>query len=177
VAEYTIENVLRVLSRPSIHAPDGTTGLSAVEVFIGYLCLDALIGNTDRHHENWGLLRFRDRFVLAPTYDHASSLGRELSDKSRHTMLASGLESYAKRARSPFNAQKLSPQEAFWAVSTDALDARAEWRSRASSLSEVVLHQIIDPAHHERMSETAKEFAIALVLHNQRAICAEREIL
>lgn len=27
--------------------------------FAGYLVLDALIGNTDRHHENWGIMRLR----------------------------------------------------------------------------------------------------------------------
>lgn len=47
----------------------------------GYLVLDALIGNTDRHHQNWGVLRSRvssGKTVqhIAPTFDHASSLGR-----------------------------------------------------------------------------------------------------
>ena len=56
----------------------------------GYLVLDALIGNTDRHHENWGLIaRYpeaggdnpdiaRAALRVAPSFDHASSLGREL---------------------------------------------------------------------------------------------------
>lgn len=52
--------------------------------FADYLVLDAVIGNTDRHHENWGILRRRvgDHWqgTLAPTFDHASSLGRELVD-------------------------------------------------------------------------------------------------
>jgi hypothetical protein len=52
-----------------------------VWLFPGYLMLDALIGNTDRHHENWGarvlagLGNGRRMAVLAPTYDHASSEG------------------------------------------------------------------------------------------------------
>jgi len=49
--------------------------------------LDAVIGNTDRHHENWGILlrRTKRRWMgmLAPTFDHASSLGRELRDETR----------------------------------------------------------------------------------------------
>jgi hypothetical protein len=49
----------------------------AVDTFIGYLLLDALVGNTDRHHENWGVIRLPEGTVhLAPTFDHASSLGR-----------------------------------------------------------------------------------------------------
>lgn len=47
----------------------------------GYVTLDALILNTDRHHENWALIRARSsdgRLIhrVAPTFDHASSLGR-----------------------------------------------------------------------------------------------------
>lgn len=57
-----------------------------------YLVLDALIGNTDRHHENWGILRERAgsgwRGFVAPSFDHASSLGRELLDKDRDKLLA-----------------------------------------------------------------------------------------
>jgi hypothetical protein len=30
-------------------------GLSPQDAFVGYLVFDALIGNTDRHHENWGI--------------------------------------------------------------------------------------------------------------------------
>ena len=50
---------------------------------------------SDRHHENWGILRERIATgwldCLAPTFDHASSLGRELVDdsagKSRRRLL------------------------------------------------------------------------------------------
>ncbi|MEG3898961.1 MULTISPECIES: hypothetical protein [unclassified Microcoleus] len=49
--------------------------------------LDAWIGNTDRHHENWGFVEVRASKTpqviahLAPTYDYASSLGREHSKR------------------------------------------------------------------------------------------------
>ncbi len=74
----------------------------------GHLIFDAVIGNVDRHHENWGILRKHVernwRGHLAPTFDHASSLGRELLDtgdkKSRQRYLDElGIDSYAKRAR------------------------------------------------------------------------------
>lgn len=50
-----------------------------------YLVFDAVIGNVDRHHENWGILRKQSkdgqaRGRIAPSFDHASSLGRELRD-------------------------------------------------------------------------------------------------
>lgn len=50
-----------------------------------YAILDGLIGNTDRRHENWMFCYDprRRSYQLAPSYDHGSSLGRELQDVSR----------------------------------------------------------------------------------------------
>lgn len=67
---------------------------SDLEQFAGYVVLDALVGNTDRHHENWGFLR-RERagrvdYRLAPSFDHASSLGREMQDARRQRLLSEG---------------------------------------------------------------------------------------
>jgi hypothetical protein len=88
------------------------SSFEAHDLFIGYLLFDALVGNTDRHHENWGVMVVRGEagmptFHLAPTFDHASSLGRELSDDARRQRLASrdkraSVEAYAHRARSAF---------------------------------------------------------------------------
>ncbi len=73
--------------------------------FAGYLVLDALICNTDRHHENWGLIRRvgpggLTAHTLAPTYDHASSLGRELLDERRQALLSERrVEAYIRRGK------------------------------------------------------------------------------
>lgn len=46
------------------------------------LAFDALIGNTDRHQENWGLLwtwcRGQRRPAFAPAFDNGTSLGNEI---------------------------------------------------------------------------------------------------
>lgn len=59
--------------------------------FAEYLVLDTLISNVDRHHENWGILlkrgERRQMGYLAPSFDHASSLGRELTDVRRQQIL------------------------------------------------------------------------------------------
>lgn len=69
-----------------------------------YIVLDALICNTDRHHDNWGLLRRigskkKTIHSVAPSFDHASSLGRELLDDRRRMILLDrqGLERYVLR--------------------------------------------------------------------------------
>lgn len=68
--------------------------------------LDALIGNTDRHQENWGVIE-AGRRRLSPTFDHASSLGFLLDDSARVERLTTAdrdrdVSAYAERARSKF---------------------------------------------------------------------------
>lgn len=47
---------------------------SALDVFAGYVLLDAWIANQDRHHENWGALRMGTALYLAPSFDHGAAL-------------------------------------------------------------------------------------------------------
>lgn len=98
---HTVDNIFRALEKSF---EDETAAEIARREFAGYLVLDALIGNTDRHHENWGLLVERTptslRGRLAPTFDHASSLGRELRDEKREARLQNRVVGrYAEKAR------------------------------------------------------------------------------
>jgi hypothetical protein len=57
------------------------------------LVLDAMILNTDRHHENWGILMNspegdQTHIKLAPSFDHASSLARNESEENCTKWLA-----------------------------------------------------------------------------------------
>jgi HipA-like C-terminal domain len=87
VRQHTLANVFEVLEAQRVTVPRGfdlPDGVRTVaDLYSGHLVLDALIGNTDRHHENWGIVVRREPagerlLTLAPTYDHGSSLGREL---------------------------------------------------------------------------------------------------
>jgi hypothetical protein len=58
VSEHTVAAVARTLQTLSLPGspwcdalPEGVT--TAVDVFAGYVMLDAWIANQDRHHENW----------------------------------------------------------------------------------------------------------------------------
>lgn len=78
--DHTLINILAAVSRA---ITDEEQRSAALTTLAGYVVLDALILNTDRHHENWALLREnrpsgRVRYSIAPSFDHASSLGREL---------------------------------------------------------------------------------------------------
>lgn len=76
--DHTIENIVKAVLAV---IPDRDEREAAFHQLAGFVTLDALILNTDRHHENWAMLRSRSfdgTYVhrVAPTFDHASSLGR-----------------------------------------------------------------------------------------------------
>ncbi|MDG4594665.1 MAG: HipA domain-containing protein [Candidatus Contendobacter sp.] len=103
--DHTLENIHKAIGKmfPSLEAH-----FVILRQLASYLMLDALIGNTDRHHENWGLLLHFEKqqeekqeelvisLRVAPSFDHASSLGRELraytkSINSRYTFMTGTL--------------------------------------------------------------------------------------
>ena len=141
-----------------------------------YIVLDAVIGNTDRHHENWGLLRRRvgARVIgtMAPSFDHASALGRELLDERRKRRLdANGIGRYAENGHGGIywsEADKRAPSPlALVRHATRAHpDLLLSALGRLEQLDEPALRAIVGRVPVDWMSPLARQFAIALVLYN-----------
>lgn len=149
--------------------------------FIGYLMLDAWIGNCDRHNENWGVIIGKDRVVhLAPTFDHASSLGRELPDETRTQRLMTkdsgySVAAYAKKARSALYAEKtdkhpLSPIEAFAATARFQKTSAIIWQKKLRAIKPEAILSILERIPPDFMTQPAKDFAAALLNYNQAKI-------
>lgn len=101
-SSHSVSNIVQAISAVF---PDPLTREMYLTRFAGYLLLDALIGNTDRHHQNWGVLRCvmpdgTASYELAPTFDHASSLGRnEPEGNLRRRLNENTILSYARKGR------------------------------------------------------------------------------
>jgi hypothetical protein len=85
-------------------APPGSGLPNGLTAFAGYILLDAWVANQDRHDQNWAVLRSAVAplpHVLAPSYDHASSVGFNLTDEKRGAELAraGGVSHFVARAR------------------------------------------------------------------------------
>jgi HipA-like C-terminal domain len=187
-SEHTLSNVLQALSRPEITLPRGFQVLDGIhtasELLVGYLLLDALSGNTDRHHENWALLSFKheERLELAPTYDHASSMGRELLDLDRARRLTTRdtratVEAYAKQARSalyrdPQDRRPLGTIAAFAEAAQRQPSAARIWQARLQDLSDEMLKTIVTRVPNRSMSETSQRFAMRFLQYTRREILA-----
>jgi hypothetical protein len=143
-------------------------------VFVGYLMLDALIGNTDRHHENWGVLLTSSRprtAELAPTFDHASSLGRELTDAGRLRKRAGRGEDAAARywakARSalfssPEARRPMSPVAAFRAAAEMAPSAGQFWLDQLRA-NQGAVQAGVDSVPDEAITAGARDFCAQLL--------------
>jgi hypothetical protein len=163
---------------------DGPETLTGFDVFAGYMILDALIANRDRHEQNWAvltpqLLSMPER--LAPSYDHASSLGYNLPDPRRQACIKDRtlLAAWAERGTAyRFEYDSKPPSLVAHAANAVAIcseEGADWWRER---LAVVDLEPVLD-ALRERavsgMSDDAATFARDLLDLNLRrlrdAIC------
>ena len=165
---YTVEAVHRALW--DCQPPTGTSeDLSTWDVFVGYLVLDAIIGNTDRHDQNWAVIPSESGRHLAPTFDHASSLGFLLSDCARQGRLSTRdgnrtPEGFADRAKSRFHCK---PHPIDVVAAARILDGRAaeeHWLYQPPGIDDLVAPIWAIPEH--RMSEPARQFAERVMRRN-----------
>jgi len=180
-SQHTIDSVLNAIANNSINLPvnwNSQQGISkAVETFVGYLLLDAWIGNTDRHHENWGFVNLANKTYLAPTYDHASCLGRELLHKEREQRLNTrdsgfSVEAYAKKSLSAFYAQvgnkkRLKTFDAFKLAAGCYPIAASFWLDSLAKISPTSTLELFERIPQERISASGIKFAQKILEFNR----------
>lgn len=160
--------------------------------FVGYLVFDALVGNTDRHHENWGMLlkpvkvskadrqmgeQMRFKVALAPTFDHGSSLGRELRDERVQLLLADpmGIQRYIRKATGGIfeneQARKgLAPMALVELIAEMYPNLVMPWRNRISALPEDFAVPLLAGVPLSCMSPTSRDFVLAFLSESRKLI-------
>jgi hypothetical protein len=187
VREHTVDAVCDVLLHPirlndcwMINTPIGIE--TALDVFVGYIMLDAWIANQDRHHENWGTL-LDDKWRLAPTFDHGAALARNLSDEERNERLNTkdrnfDIDYFAQRARSAFYRQitdtkTLGTFEAFLEFASHAPQAARIWLQRLATIKRDAIEWIINEVPDNRMTGIARHFTLELLVVNKDRLMKE----
>lgn len=178
-AGHTLTNIRLALD--GVGVPSNWSGpgeMTGFDVLCGYLVLDALIANQDRHEENWAILRpslERGGTVLAGSYDHASSLGFNLQDARRERLIGDGLPRWAAKAKAQrFDKEsdgRLSlVQLAHRALSMGSPCGRDHWRSALRACHapwEGIVRRVPD------MSDPARTFVAALLEVNHGRLLDE----
>ena len=185
--DHTYQRIMRIISALDTSAPHPCLTSDGVTCFAGYLTLDALIGNSDRHHENWALMLSFAReadgpmlvasSTLAPSFDHASCLGRELSDDQRRGLLADAqrLQYYFGRCRSRVywdgeEQRQLHPIELVRRGYTESPELFEPWLDISVTMDDNTVYSLLDSLPSDWMSDEAREFAAALVRLNRSAL-------
>ena len=141
-------------------------------VFAGYLVLDALIANRDRHEQNWAVLLPPGELqaALAPSYDHATSLGFNFRDSKRQAHLAMGsgqIEEWVRRGTAHrFEARPDGEHHTLVDLARQALGLAAEqasslWLGKVAALTKDDVQAVVDRT--PDMSDLARTFAVAVV--------------
>ncbi|MCK1402346.1 HipA domain-containing protein [Bradyrhizobium sp. 4] len=186
---YQVTTCLNVIRQRAIEPPlwtPSTVGdMTAADIFVGYLVFDILVSNTDRHHENWGVVidhsnQYNPTFRLAPTFDHASSLGRNESDDARRRRLNTidrrdTVEAYTSRARSALygptaNERPLLQSEVLDTLIRVAPAATTRWARIFSSIPRKVFEDIFARIDPTLISDEATKFALRMLDANCETI-------
>ncbi len=172
-SNHTLENIWRALDSV-FEAPEAAE--RAKRQFAEYLVLDAVIGNTDRHHENWGVLwrwaRNRRLGLLAPSFDHASSLGRELLDEARNRLLAEDrVGNYAERGIggiywSEYHQRGPNPLELVQLAAHAYPDLLCPALVKLEKLDTNSFREVVNRVPDDWMSPSARNFATELMWFN-----------
>ena len=177
-SDHTLENIDGAI-RGLFPADSANDVLSELA---GYLVFDALIGNTDRHHENWGLLQkvqYQPRVLtrsVAPSFDHASSLGRELRDERRRELLdLARVKWYIDKGRGGIfrNPEERHGENPLRFVQIAAKAYPSFFRptlERVAVLNAADVRAMVEALPEERASQSAKRFAEAMILSAQASL-------
>lgn len=186
--QHTVDNVLsRLAGYPPPPASLPAVFANAAEVFVGYLMLDALIGNADRHDENWACIADSNgtNARLAPTYDHASSLGRELNDERRQEMLTTKdrprtVEGYCASAKirsALYEHEKdktaLSMTAAFDLAAKQFPMAAKVWLERLSHVNSGTFEEGFRKIPNDRISDLGIRCGVRILSYNQGVLIGE----
>jgi hypothetical protein len=189
VHQHTLGSVLAIIEEATVRVPIGWARppgvFLATDVFIGYLMLDAWIANQDRHHENWSLVVSSEPAVhLALTYDHASSLGSNETDKNRKDRLTTrdrgrSMERYVERAQSAFfsspsHSKPMSTLDAFRYAGSGRPAVARVWLESLAKLSWQDVQMVFEQIPRSLISDIAIEFALRMLDLNRQRLLALR---
>jgi hypothetical protein len=173
--QYTIENVLKALDLADVNIPSNwqqpIAGIdTGAKLFVGYMMLDCLVNNSDRHDHNWEVMAVGERIELVSSFDHGLSLGSTDEDEDKPTLsLADYVERYSQSCfQEGYN--KLPTLTIFERCGRLYPDAARIWQEQLRQVTMNQIEEIFSLIPEGRITPVAAKFAIELLDFNQKRI-------
>ncbi|MCL2047029.1 MAG: HipA domain-containing protein [Oscillospiraceae bacterium] len=151
----TIESVYEVVKESQLI----TNKDEVIETFWDMFVVDALIGNPDRHFDNWGFLETNGNITFAPIYDCGSSLAATISDEKMKELLSIPSsfknEEYNLTSCYQMNGKRIFYHEIF---KTPPLDLTEAIRRTVPKIDMHIIHEIVQNT--PLMSQIRKEYLL-----------------
>ncbi|MEA3387290.1 MAG: phosphatidylinositol kinase [Patescibacteria group bacterium] len=187
IREYQLKLIMVLMKSKLLKLPISYTNIEVkapLDIFIGYIMLDCLISNPDRHHENWGWIVSSKGIYLSPTYDHASGLGCRESDDIKLKRLQSKdkgfqVENFVKKAKTPFHNRdkNLKTIEAFNLCAYSNKTIAKYWLEKVENLDMNKVRDIFNKIPDNIISEVSIEFALKILEENRKRLMETKEAL
>jgi len=190
VKEHKIQTISVLLShkklnfKPAFDISYHENLTNAFEMFIGYIVLDCLISNQDRHHENWGIIVYRDEIFLSPTYDHASGLGSKEGEERKNERLNTTdknftVEAFVNKAKTAFydNGKILKTIETVGLCAKLNKKATVYWLEKINKLNIDDIMNVFARVPKDLISEISIEFALRMLKENKKRLLKLKEEL
>lgn len=91
--QYTYENIMYMLEENK----KITNVSETISMFWDMYIVDAFIGNFDRHGNNWGFIKFNNKYKIAPIFDNGSCLYPQMIDENQMQLIINSIEETDKR--------------------------------------------------------------------------------
>jgi hypothetical protein len=148
-------------------------------VFTGYLIFDALIANGDRHDRNWAVLLRPPgeggADALCGSFDHASSLGFNVSDEERRRRMIDGTVANWTRRRPArqLEHQRGQPKQTLVDLARSAADlcrpgVRKYWLEAVLSVQSEIVESIL--ARAPGLSDATRSFTREVIMINRERL-------
>ena len=164
--DYTIEEIFQVLEQNDIGLPENYSFPQGIkdgaDLFVGYLLLDTLVANNDRHGGNWSYSEsIEGKKALTPIYDNGSSFGVSFG-----TMIWLNYtpEQYMNTDLSRFGDYHL---EVFRRAANRRPLAARIWLNQLAQIKIEEINQIFERIPEGRISEEGRLFAQNLLEYNR----------
>lgn len=140
--------------------------------FVVIPVFDALIGNQDRHCDNWGIIVTKSNYRLAPIYDNGASLGFQIIEDKLKLMFKDSnmFKSYSNRSHSLIGiGTKKKPKslELLSFIRTQYPKEVEDAINRLSILNKDNIVKILNTIPTSIMNDVYKEWVLKLLLYRK----------